>query len=362
MNIKPDNEYIIEQFTLEPDDYRSLSDFIQSQFINDDHPEGGTIYFTEENFRLMFGSPSSPRDTFIRAIHRESGDIVGFLGGIPRTVAHKGTRYRCLIPSYAVVHWKHRRKKLAMRMGRRLLEMALERGYNISFSFLIPEDSGIDFEKKFCGSNDLKMKVAVRINRFMIRIFDVDRISSVMTLKFYEKWGLKLFQSTLKTACTKVRPPRPDDGERMHELMKDHAVKNDLSIIWDHEEFMWYINRPELLCAVYEGDDGLVKGFITAFQMNIAGFNMNAPMGCVEIVHTYRLSVGEATEMCKYFCLMAKGKGWTGLQTPLIPYYDTKPFRKSKFILFPKKMVIGMFAQPHTPLPENIDSAYLDWR
>jgi len=33
----------------------------------------------------------------------------------------------------------------------------------------------------------------------------------------------------------------------------------------------------------------------------------------------------EVKDMAKYICLQAKNRGWLGLQTPYIPYFDSKP-------------------------------------
>ena len=82
--------YRIEQFSLEPAQFAELAGLIKTAFIHDSQAEGGTIAFDEETFGFIFGSPSAPRDLFVRVIHEPTGDLVGFLGGIPRDFSIDG--------------------------------------------------------------------------------------------------------------------------------------------------------------------------------------------------------------------------------------------------------------------------------
>ena len=136
-----DNNYRIEQFSITPEDFPGLAKLITESFLNEELTEqnGGSILFDVQTFNIMFGSPIISRDFFVRAIHIPTNEIVGFLGAVPRTVNMKGTLLNYVIPSFAAVHHKHRRKGLASKMGVKLREIGIEKDVDGGFSMHEPE-------------------------------------------------------------------------------------------------------------------------------------------------------------------------------------------------------------------------------
>ncbi|MHA1442718.1 MAG: hypothetical protein ACTSPK_12785, partial [Candidatus Heimdallarchaeota archaeon] len=80
-----DSEYLIEQFAIEKENIDDIAKLITQAFLSDETAmqEGATVAFSEETFNTMYGAPSADKELFIRAIHKPTGKIVGFLGGIP---------------------------------------------------------------------------------------------------------------------------------------------------------------------------------------------------------------------------------------------------------------------------------------
>ncbi|HNY50223.1 MAG TPA: GNAT family N-acetyltransferase [Smithella sp.] len=357
-----EDEYLIEQFNLEKSQYGQLVELINTAFINDNPAEGGTIAFTEQSFNLIFGSPIIQSDFFVRAIHKPTGKIVGFLGGIPRPLSVHGKIYLCGVPAWLVTFPRHQRKGLAVRMGLKLMEIGKERGYQAGFGFYEPEAHGIDTARSIVRQTGIPMRELATIRQFIIRVFDIKQIVKAIKLKGYEKLAFRLLQGLQKMNNPRVRLFRPEDAERMFELMQDHVKRNEISIVRDHDDFIWYVNQPGVNCVVHEGEDGQVDGFILAWEMQLAGFGNLVPLGWLDLVHTYRLPLKEATDLAKYLCLTARERGWAGLQSPFIPYFDPKPFKKSKFVFFPKKLGIALFPVTEIDVPEHPRSFYFDWR
>jgi hypothetical protein len=200
------------------------------------------------------------------------------------------------------------------------------------------------------------------IKKFLIRVFDAGRIANVVKLKGYEKFALRLLQGVPKTHNPRVRDFQPADADRMFELMHDHVERNELAVVRNREDFTWYIQQPGVNCVVHEGPDHQVDGFIVAWEMQLAGFGHLELCGWLDLVHTYRLSLPESVDLCKYMCEIAKARGWVGLQTPFIPYFDPAPFKKAKFIFFPKLLVVTIMSLVDIPLPSTVKSFYFDWR
>ncbi|MHA1733799.1 MAG: GNAT family N-acetyltransferase [Promethearchaeota archaeon] len=355
-------EYAVERFRLDPSAAGDLAALIEEAFVTDSQEEGGTIAFDEETFRFMFGSPGVPADLFVRVVHRPTGRVVGFLGAIPRLLSVEGRTYKFAVPAWLAVHSEHQRRGLAHRMGSELLEMGRERGFDGGLSFFEPEAHGIDTARAVARDADMPLRELLTIRKFVIRVFDVGRAASVVSLKWYERLGLRLIQGVGRLKNPRVRRARPDDAGALFELMADHVERNQVSVVREREDFVWYVNQPGVNCVVHEDGSGGVDGFILAWKFNMAGFGRTVPFGWLDLVHTYRLAPGDAADLCRYLCVTSKELGWAGLQCPFIPYFDPAPFRKARFVFFPKELVVGLFPLREVPLPDEIRSIYFDWR
>ncbi len=125
MKKENESDYIIEQFTLQEEDFGEFAKLITSSFLSDGaaQEEGATIVFNEDTFRMMFGAPSVNRDLFVKATHKESNEIVGFLGAIPRELKIVDKNYKFGIPCWLCVHSKHQRKGIATALGEKLFSI-----------------------------------------------------------------------------------------------------------------------------------------------------------------------------------------------------------------------------------------------
>ncbi|WP_371803721.1 hypothetical protein [Candidatus Lokiarchaeum ossiferum] len=363
-------EYKIEQFTLHDSDYKEISDLITTAFLNDEmaKKEGGVLIFNEETFRRIFGSPYLPKDLFVRAIHIPTNEVIGFIGCIPRTVHYQNSLFECAIPAWAAVHWKHQRKGISVEMGKEVRKMLIEKGYNIAFSFHEPEQHGKDLSAAVSRETDLiPLKRLANINHFLIRIFDIQKVKKVFKLKRYEQWGLKILSppKIKYKPNSQIRRYEPEDGPILFELMSDHLEQNEMAIVHEEKDFLWYLNQPGVNCVVHENAHGDVDGFLLAWEFLFAGYGESVPFGWLDLVHTYRLKQADATDLAKFLAIQSKKMGWAGIQMPYIKYFDAIPFKKAKFILFPKKIYIDAFYQENhstLPLPEKLNTFYFDWR
>ncbi|MHA1820554.1 MAG: hypothetical protein ACTSVC_08785, partial [Promethearchaeota archaeon] len=107
---------------------------------------------------------------------------------------------------------------------------------------------------------------------------------------------------------------------------------------------------------------GEIDGFMAAFEFLLSGFGNSIKLGWVDIIHTYRLNQKESAELAKYFAQVSKEMGWIGLQSPYIPYFDPKPFKKANFLFFPKKLMVVIFPLKEMEIKIPLKSFYFDWR
>lgn len=355
-------DYTVETFTLDDSQYEKISELIRATFIENSPDEGGTILFDEETFNIMFGSPVMPRDLFVRVIYKPTGQIVGFAGGIPRDLSYDGKIYKFAIPAWGTVHPAHQRKGLGVMMGTKIFELGKELGFDGGIPLFEPEAHGIDTARAVARKFGVTMKEIIKIRKFIIRVFNVRRVAKVIKLKWFEKLGLFLMQGLKKTSNPRVRKYKQEDGERLFELMKDHSEYNQLSLVREHDDFIWYLNQPAVNCVVHEGEDGLIDGFVVAWKFFLAGFGNSLPFGWLDLIHTYRLDEKEASDLFKYMCVVSKDLGWGGLQCPFIPYFNPKPLKKAKFVFFSKDLILGLYNLTNIPFPDKVESFYFDWR
>lgn len=356
--IVPDG-YELEHFVLKSGDFSSCVEVISEAFLKSYKIEAGTINFTPETFEIMFGSPIIRRDLFLRVRHLESGNMVGFLGAIPRTLKFpNGNKYEYAIVTMLSVKKDHQRRGLATCLGFKLLEIGMELGYDGAYFLFEPEQYGKATTRRVLGDD---MKHVYTIKKVIARILDVREISKTIKLKWYGKLYLK-YKSRLKKCQTDdVRTLEYGDIPKLYELTKDFEEKNDIAIVRDWKDFEWYMKLPCITTVVHDGKDGSPDGFISAWPFKMAGLGSTCKMGWIDIVHTYNLDMTAASNLTAKLCLAANEKGLAGLQTPFIPYYSAKPFLKSRFIMYPKNLEIMMLSLSGHEIPK-VNSLYLDWR
>ncbi len=362
MDTQEKDEYTVERFTLDDENYEKVLGVVKAAYMANSPEEGGTISFSEETFNIFFGSPSIPRDYFIRVVYKPTGEVVGFEGANPRGFHVNGKTYKTGVPGMLAVHPQHQRKNLAFRIGATMLKMGKELGYDGGFGLFEPEAHGIDTSAALVRETGIQCREIVTIKKFIVRVFDIKKMSQVVRTKWYEKLALGLLQGVPRNRNPRVRKFRSEDAERMYELLDDHRTHNQASFIREREDFVWFLRQPGVNCVVHEGTDGRVDGFIIAWRFDIAGFGKAYPFGWLDMVHIYRLSKAEAADLCNFLAHTSKELGWVGLQSPYIPYFDPAPLKKARFIFYPKKLIVNFYPFVDVQLPDKITSIYFDWR
>ncbi len=356
------DEYLIERFDFNLDDIHEYLEIVRNAFFHHKLDEGGTILFDKQTFGIMFGSPFQRRDLFVKAVHKETGQIVGFVGAIPRHLSYKGKEYKFGVPAWLSVHYEHQRKGLSRAMGLKILEYGASQGYDGAFVEFDLDDHGIDSWNSIFRGKNYELHDLLKMKKFIVRVFDVERLSSAMKLAKIEKFALKLLQKVPEVNNPRIRLGTPEDHERIFELLDDHKERNELSVIRNKDDFLWYLSQPGVITVVHEDISGIVDGFIIAWKFQLAGFGNVVDFGWMDGVHTNRLSLKDATDLCKFFSKTAKDLGWAGIQSPYIPYFNSKPFKRAKFIFYPKTMLISLLRYRPLPIPKEVKSFYFDWR
>lgn len=359
-----DSEYTVEQFTIEEENFAELSKLITQAFLSDENAmqEGATVAFTEDTFNMMYGAPSVDKDLFIRTIHKPTGKIVGFLGVIPRNLKINDKIYKFAIPSWLAVHSQHKRKGLAKRMGKKLFEIGMDSDYHGGFSFHEPQQHGIDVSTAVARDEKISMHRIITLKDFLIKAFDVEKVSTVVRLRWYEKLVFKFFQKYKIVKSDKVRKFQEKDIPDMFEIIQERVDSSQLSIVPELEDLEWMSQNPKVNCVVHEDDKGRVKGFMLAWGFTLAGMGNKLPYGWLDMVHIHRLTTKEASDLANYLCQTSDELGWYGLQTPYIPYFDKKPLKNAKFFFFGNIVDFDLFNLKNVPIPEKIESFYFDWR
>ena len=324
--------------------------------------EGAVLIFTEDTFNIMFGAPSANKELFVRAIDKTTNEVVGFLGSIPRKLSIEGKRYNFIIPAWLAVHWKHQKKGLAKAMGKKMLEIGLEAGYEGGFALHEPEQHGVDTSRAVAREMGFLLERLVRIKQFVIRIFDVEKVATVVKLRWFERFFFSFKQKVKAVKSSQVRIYESKDLDQIYKLIEKLVERDQISIVPDYQDVKWMLENPKVICAVHEDKQGKIDGFAIVWEFLLAGFGNKHPFGWLDAVHTYQLSVQEATELANFLCLAAKKRGWIGIQTPYIPYFDAKPFKKANFVFFRKKLNLDIFNPKNIPLPKRVRSFYFDWR
>jgi len=359
-----DSEYVIEQFSIEKKNFDELAKLITQAFLSDETAiqEGASVAFSEETFNMMYGAPSIDKDLFIRTIHKPTGQIVGFLGGIPRKLSILGKIYKFAIPSWLSVHSQHQRKGLAKAMGNELFVTGKKLGYDGGFSFHEPQQHGIDVSSAVARDMKIPLHRVVKLTKFVIKSFNVNEVSKVVRLRWYEKIVFKMFQKYTKIDSDRIRKYQEKDIKDMFEIIQEQVSRNELSIVPELEDLKWTLSNPGVNCVVHEDANGKVKGFMLAWEFILAGMGNKLPFGWLDMVHIHRLTTEEAGDLANYLCQTSEELGWGGLQTPYIPYFDMKPLKKARFFFFDKKINLDLFNMNNVPIPEEIKTVYFDWR
>lgn len=71
-------DYLIEQYTLEEKEYNKIADLLSESFLSDPAAieEGASILFSGKTIKLIFGSPTVKKNYFVRAVYKKTNDVV----------------------------------------------------------------------------------------------------------------------------------------------------------------------------------------------------------------------------------------------------------------------------------------------
>jgi predicted N-acetyltransferase YhbS len=359
------DDYFVEQFTVEESDIKPLAELLTSAFLEDDiaQIEGERMILSEENFKLIFGSPSIDKEMFVRVKYKPTNEIVGFLGGISKNLSIDGKVYKVSLPAWLSVHTNHRKRGIATAMGIKLQELAKERDYDAGVAFHEHGGHhGLDASKAIARVTNTPIKELAYMTHFIVRVYDVKTAIKVVNVKWYEKLVFRLKERVKKVSSSRVRLYTPDDIDQIYELTQDLVKKNQVAIVQNYDDLKWKLSNPQVLCVVHEDEDGRINGFINVWEFLLAGFGESVKFGWLDTVHIYNLTSKEAQNLANFLGEEAKKINWKGIQTPFIPYFKPRPLKAANFIFYRKKLGLYLFKITDIPVPDNVESIYFEWR
>ena len=221
---------------------------------------------------------------------------------------------------------------------------------------------GIDTALSVAKEKKLQVFRPFETKKFIIRVFDSEKVASVVKLKFYEKLFFKLKEKNKKIKnSANLRQFRKEDIPILFNLLVDLTKDYEVSIEPNLEDFKWVLEQPVANCVIYEKGEE-IKGFMLAWEFQLTGFGNAIPFGWIDIIHIKNLSTSEATDLSLYLSETSNAKGWFGLQSPYIPYYNSKPLQKANFVFFPKKLSFDIILLSKVKIPGKFKAVYFDWR
>jgi GNAT superfamily N-acetyltransferase len=357
-----EDEYILEKYNSKLSSYKELAEIHRIAFNKRKEEEGGTMATDEEFLRMYFDAPTTEQDRFLIAIHKPTGKVVGFAGALPRTFYHDGNKYKYSIPSAISVLPEHQHKGIAKKLMTEGLKLAKEKGYDGGIGFFSPGNYSIDAVQAVSHQTGLFVQELMTIEKFFIRTFNINQFAKAKRTKWYERVGLSLIKRLKKVDNPSIRVAKPEDVDRIYELTLDFIEQNEFAFLREHNDLIWYFKQPQTYCVVHENENGIVDGFLLAWKVYMSGFGNAVPIGLIDIVHTYRLSLKDASDLCKFFCLESKKIGLCAVLGPYFPYFDLSPFKKAWFVTFRKKYIILLFHIKNHSLPQDVKKIFIDWR
>ena len=127
--------YRIEQFILKEGDYDQISKLITDSILSYFSSLGAWVSptFSKEKFIRVYGSPYLPKDTFVRAIHLPTNELVGFAGINPVLIKINENIYNAAVNPIVAVNYNHQQKNIATQMGLKLLDNTIVKVSRIPF-------------------------------------------------------------------------------------------------------------------------------------------------------------------------------------------------------------------------------------
>ncbi|NPE08211.1 MAG: GNAT family N-acetyltransferase [Asgard group archaeon] len=358
------NDYVVEQFTLKNSDIPGLVKLLTSAFQEDEaaEEEGASIELLEDNFKLIFGVPSIDKEMFVRAKHKTTNEIVGFLGSLKQRLSIENKIYNISLPCWLSVHSLHRKRGIAKAMGRKMKAMVIERGYDAGITYHDVGQKGLETSQAVSRDTGVPLELLTFIKRFVIRPLNVDDAMAVVKIHWIAKLFLKTKQGVGKIKSSQVRLYNPTDIDQICDLSANLSKRTQIALVQDCEDLKWKLSNPRVICVIHEDKHGKIDGFINGWEFLLAGFGKAVKFGWLDTIHTYNLTNKETISLANLFSSEARKRGWKGIQTPFIPYFDPKPFRKANFVLYPKKIGMYFFNITNISLPKKVKSIYYEWR
>ena len=359
-----DDNYICERFELKDEDIPTLAKLLTGAFQEDEaaKEEGAVAELKVESFKLIFGAPSVDKEVFARVRYKPTNEIVGFLGSIHKNISIEGKIYKVCLPAWMSVHHEHRRKGLGTALGSKILELAIEKGYDGGVYFHDASQHGLETSSAVARNAGLPMVEIAMMNRFIVRGFDVDEAAKAIKVTWLQKKVFKLFERIGKVKGNNIRLYKPEDIDKIHKLSVELTERNQIGIVQIYEDLKWKLADPQVLCVVCEDENGEPKGFINAWEFLLSGFGNTVPFGWLDTIHIDHLTKQEAKDLANFLGLEATKRGWKGLQSPYMPYFDSRPLKRANFLFFPKKVGLYLFKINPIEVPDKIKSVYFEWR
>jgi len=357
-------EYFVEEFNLEEEHYPHIVQVTNDAFSGHHYEGVGALFFDIESINMFFGSPFLSKCIFVRAVHKETGEWIGFCAAIPRMLSVKTAHreYKTYLIGFYTIKQKYQKMGISRALGRLIIKIGIEKGLDGYIAFFEEGEHGIDAANSVSRKTKQPLDSFLNVDNLLLRVLNVSKFSRIVNLKFHEKMGLKLLESVKNRENASIRQYSESDFPQIKELLGDFPKNNIISLIRDPIDFKWFIENKRVTTVVHLNQQAKVDGFIAMFKFHITGFGNIEAIGCIDTIHTYNLNEDDARDLANFLCLTAKELGIVAIQTPKFPYFDVTPFKKSGFIEFPHGTNASFFNFTEIQIPNDVESCYLELR
>jgi len=199
----------------------------------------GLFFFDIESINMFFGSPLLSKCIFVRAIHKETSEWIGFVAAIPIMLKVKGTsiEYKAYLIDFYTIKQKYQKSGISRALGKLIIKIGIEKGLDGYIAFFEESEHGIDAAKSVSRKTKQPLDSFLKVDNFILRVLNVNKFSRIVKLKFYEKIGLKFLGSVKNWGNANIRKYVESDFPQIKELLEDFPKNNIISLIRDPIDF-----------------------------------------------------------------------------------------------------------------------------
>lgn len=298
--------------------------------------------------RYLMGLASDPRH-FMAAY--KNGEILAFLGNIPRTFYYRGQHYRAILSCLLVSRRELARKGLAQALIREAVRINQEiTRYDFALLYLESGHRSSQLIEKF--KKEGQPLQYLKKMYVLGRVLDLKRVSHSENLKSWEERAIRIW------GAHKVPVPRLPEGLSLEEfsltdlpeavdLLNSYRGRAGLARFWTSpEELKKEIIYPGVSSTLAIKKEGRLAGLINYLEHEHLGKSVER-WAWLNHLHLERLNSKEKREVINSFLNYLAGRGVVGVIEWNKGYYSQACLVSSRF--FPYFRSVNLYAWVFNP-------------